>query len=137
MLSASEVLVLVVLGLLPSLIWLFYYLKNDLHPEPRSLIVKTFIMGALFAPIVALLQWLFVFASQYITTLPSPNIAFFYWAAAVEEVIKLLAVRAAVLNNAEFDEPTDAMIYMITAALGFAAIENILVLAEVIPNGAG
>ena len=33
-----------------------------------------------------------------------------------------------VLNNQEFDEPVDAMIYMIIAGLGFAALENILCL---------
>lgn len=135
--NVSRVIVLVALGILPSLIWLFYYLKYDLHPEPKGLLTKVFIMAALFAPIVAILQWLFVYVSANIIPLPSPRISFFIWAAAVEEVIKLLAVRAVVLKNKEFDEPTDAMIYMITAGLGFAAIENILVLFQAIPNGAG
>lgn len=44
-------------------------------------------------------------------------------------------VKVTVLNRSDFDEPIDAMIYMITAAVGFAAIENILVLFNVIPNG--
>jgi RsiW-degrading membrane proteinase PrsW (M82 family) len=38
-------------------------------------------------------------------------------------------VKVGVLNNPEFDEPIDAMIYMIISALGFAAGENILVLS--------
>ena len=40
-----------------------------------------------------------------------------------------------VLRNPEFDEPVDAMIYMIAAGLGFAAIENILVLFRTIESG--
>lgn len=92
-------------------------------------------MGMLFAPLVAMLQWLFVYFASNINLTYRPEASFFLWAAAVEEVIKLLAVRVAVLKHTEFDEPTDAMIYMVTAALGFAAIENILVLTKIIPNG--
>ncbi|HZZ99275.1 MAG TPA: PrsW family glutamic-type intramembrane protease, partial [Candidatus Paceibacterota bacterium] len=36
-------------------------------------------------------------------------------------------------DSPEFDEPVDAMIYMMTAGLGFAAIENILVLFRTTP----
>ncbi len=138
MISPFNVVILVILGLLPSLLWLFYYLKQDLHPEPKGLIAKTFMMGILFAPVVALLQWLFVYlASAVYGVTYKPDASFFLWAAAVEEVVKLMAVRIAIMKNSEFDEPTDAMIYMVTAALGFAAIENILVLFNVIPNGYG
>ncbi len=138
MLPLENIVLLVVLGLIPSFVWLFYYLKQDTHPEPKSLLAKVFIMGILFAPVVALLQWIFVeIASGLYGAGYKPDTSFFLWAAAVEEVVKLMAVRVAVLKNAEFDEPTDAMIYMVTAALGFAAIENVLVLINVIPNGHG
>ena len=40
------------------------------------------------------------------------------------------------MRSPEFDEPIDAMIYMITAGLGFAAMENILVMFRVFPDGA-
>lgn len=46
----------------------------------------------------------------------------------VEEFLKYLVVREKVLKNSEFDEPVDVMLYMIIAALGFAALENVLVL---------
>ncbi|MDO8591849.1 MAG: PrsW family glutamic-type intramembrane protease, partial [bacterium] len=55
--------------------------------------------------------------------------------ALVEEVVKFLVVKFVVLHNPEFDEPLDAMIYMVSAGLGFAAIENILVLFQAIPSG--
>jgi len=48
--------------------------------------------------------------------------------ALVEEFLKFLVVKEKVLRNPEFDEPIDAMIYMIISALGFAAGENILIL---------
>ena len=45
-----------------------------------------------------------------------------------EEVAKYLIIKIRILRDPEFDEPIDAMIYMIIAGLGFAALENILVL---------
>ena len=50
-------------------------------------------------------------------------------------IAAVLFVGRLVLNNPEFDEPIDAMIYMITASLGFAAIENILILFRAAPDG--
>lgn len=43
-------------------------------------------------------------------------------------MLKYLVVKKMVLNHREFDEPVDAMLYMIIAALGFAALENLLIL---------
>ena len=60
---------------------------------------------------------------------------FLLWSAFVEEAVKFYAVRSIVLNNPLFDEPVDAMIYMIAAALGFAAIENTLIVFQTTPDG--
>ena len=35
-------------GVLPALLWLWFWLKEDnLHPEPRKVIARTFISGAI------------------------------------------------------------------------------------------
>lgn len=114
------------------------FLKKDLHPEPKRLIIKTFILGIVIAPLVVLLQWLanYFFSSIGIGKFVSQTISFFIWGAFIEEYMKYWAVKVSVIRNPEFDEPPDAMIYMITAALGFAAIENILILFNVVPDGA-
>jgi RsiW-degrading membrane proteinase PrsW (M82 family) len=52
----------------------------------------------------------------------------FLGVALIEETMKFLVVKKEVLSSAEFDEPIDALLYMIIAALGFAASENILIL---------
>lgn len=62
---------------------------------------------------------------------------FFMWAAFVEEVVKLSVVYLLIVRNPNFDEPVDAMIYMMVAGLGFAAIENTLVLFRTLPSGLG
>ncbi len=52
----------------------------------------------------------------------------FIGVALVEEVLKYLVVKGKVLGSTELDEPIDVILYMIIAALGFAALENILIL---------
>lgn len=129
---------LVALGFAPSLLWLTFYLRNDCHPEPKYLLIKAFLMGIIISPLAVLLQLGFselrtVFNFEF---LYQGTPVFFLWSSLVEEFLKFLAVYLVVVRNPEFDEPVDGMIYMITAALGFAAIENVLVMFNLIPNGA-
>jgi len=51
----------------------------------------------------------------------------FIGVAVIEEILKYLVVKEKVLKSPEFDEPVDAMLYMIISALGFAALENLLI----------
>jgi RsiW-degrading membrane proteinase PrsW (M82 family) len=51
--------------------------------------------------------------------------------AAIEEILKLLAVVIVVFGTGVIDEPIDYPIYFITCALGFAALENILYLVKI------
>ncbi len=118
----SADIALIFLGFLPSFVWLIIFLRKDSHPEPRYLLIRTFLMGMILSPIAIGLQWAFASFSSF------NSAHFFLWAALVEELVKYWAVKFTVFNNPEFDEPTDAMIYLITASLGFAAMENILVL---------
>lgn len=101
------------------------------------MIVRTLFVGILVAPLAIVAELLFtkVFG-HFAPSLIIANSALFYlWASFVEEYVKYLAVRLSVVNNSNFDEPIDAMIYMISAGLGFAAIENILVLFQSFQNG--
>ena len=95
-------------------------------------------MGIILAPIAILLQLAFtkLYAITGSAIFASGTASFFLWAALVEEFIKFYAVWVIVLRSPAFDEPVDAMIYMMVAGLGFAAIENILVLFRTFPDGA-
>jgi len=133
------------LGFLPGFAWLFFYLQEDLHPEPKRLIAKTFLFGASFA-FLALFFQIFVDCSlvrgpvlcrnEYsgsVTTAPLFLIIF----ALIEEVLKFLAAYFAVHKNSAFNEPVDAMIYTIVAAMGFATIENLGALSSGLEQGVG
>ncbi|MFC1789406.1 PrsW family intramembrane metalloprotease [Patescibacteria group bacterium] len=125
---------LIVLGLLPSVIWLLFFLKRDMHPESPKMILKIFFYGMLAALPAALIEM------QY-QRLPFGNLVFAHeWQSAlflflniaigvafVEEFLKYLVVRGKVLRHKELDEPMDLLLYMIIAALGFAALENIFI----------
>jgi RsiW-degrading membrane proteinase PrsW (M82 family) len=55
--------------------------------------------------------------------------------ASSEEILKYILAYFVVLRKKVMDEPIDAVIYMITAALGFAAMENILYLWNILREG--
>ena len=117
-------------GLLPSVIWLVFYLRKDHHPESNKMVLKIFFYGGLSAGLAAIVE---IGLLRTIKAAGWPNMAAiivnaFLAVALIEELLKYLVVRLAVLGDGEFDEPTDAALYMIIAALGFAAIENIIIL---------
>jgi RsiW-degrading membrane proteinase PrsW (M82 family) len=123
-------LILITYGLLPSFIWLLFFLKKDINPEPKRMVLKIFLYGMLSPlPILIFVLLLGIFDLEYdFFAFPVLLLTFYllFWATA-EEILKYLAVKIN-LKNSELDEPTDIILYMIIAGLGFAATENILVL---------
>lgn len=129
-------LLYILLGIAPSMIWLSYYLRKDVHPEPKKLILKVFILGIGAAGLACLVENLI---SNSLVKLnwagPYAQILYiFLGVALVEETLKYMAVekkyvifKNGIIRDSECDEPTDLMIYMIISALGFAALENILI----------
>lgn len=130
---------LFIFAFLPSLIWILFFLRKDAHPESNEMILKIFLLGMLIAiPAIFLEIGIFqvfwklgeVFNwSYFLITI----LSVFLGGALVEEFLKYLVVQKGVLKNPEFDEPVDAMLYMIISALGFAALENILILFRLAP----
>jgi len=118
-------------GLAPSIIWLSYFLRKDVHPESNKMVLKIFFLGALTTIPAALTEiGIEKYISGWAKLYPNFSVFFYIFLAIgfVEEFSKYLIVKEKVLRNSEFDEPVDAMLYMIIAALGFAAAENIMVL---------
>lgn len=116
------------LGLIPSIIWLFYYLRKDTYPEPSGKIIEIFLRGALAAIIAALIETIIIKNVGGFNFLHSLNRAayMFLLISFIEETSKYLVIRKKAFQESEFDEPLDAIVYMIISGLGFAALENIL-----------
>jgi len=130
-------------GVLPALLWLFFWLLEDrCEPEPKRYIILTFIAGALAIFPVYFLE---LFVQQlFASTTPHPlallglhvstPLVLLSWAV-IEELAKFAAAYFIALRATVFDEPLDAVIYLVTAALGFSAIENTLFLLGPLSQG--
>ena len=133
----SVLIPIIILAILPSLIWLFFYLREDDHPEPRYWLFTIFLMGVALAPFVIFLEMVLArFFSYFELPLIIGNLLLIIFIAPlVEEISKYGIVHLTLNKNPILDEPVDGMIYVITAALGFAAIENIFAIFSYIPLG--
>ena len=128
--SASTVFFSLLGGVLPALLWLWFWLKEDrLHPEPRKLIFASF-LGGMIAVLFALpaQEWVWKTFTGKMTLI------IVGWAI-IEEVLKYGASYIMALRRRDNDEPIDSLIYLITAALGFAALENTLFLSGAFQHG--
>jgi protease PrsW len=123
-LSPLSILFAIAGGILPTLVWLWFWLREDAqHPEPNRLLLLTFILGMCAVPLAIPLEQLFTHLGF------GPLVVFFGWAL-IEEALKYVAAYAGGMHTKAEDEPVDAMIYLITAALGFAAAENTLFILQ-------
>jgi len=111
-------------GIIPSLIWLWFWHREDKKcSEPKGLLTIIFIMGMAAVILVLPLQKLIQ------AHIHAPYLQTILWASA-EEIIKFLAVLIILYGTIHIDEPVDWPIYLITAAVGFAALENTLFLLK-------
>ena len=118
-------------GVLPALLWLWFWLREDRkRPEPRGRIATTFVFGMLAVILVLPIE-------RIIFNWLGPNInaeMLVLWAI-TEEVLKFLAAYFVAIRSRDADEPVDFVIYMVTVALGFSALENSFFLANSVSDG--
>lgn len=120
-------------GLLPALVWLYFLLREDDRcPEPRPLITLAFAAGMLSVLFALPLESLAVKLLSTSGEITRPVIV--AWAI-IEETLKYALAAIFVLWRRDVNESLDLVVYMLTVALGFAALENILFLIPPIANG--
>lgn len=110
-------------GLGPTLVWLWFWLRQDkTDPEPINTLLITFVAGMCVVPLAYPLEYV-------AKTLWGGSLVmlFLSWAT-IEEGLKIVAAYIGGLTSRAMDGPFDAVIYLVTAALGFAALENMLFL---------
>lgn len=119
----------VLLTFIPPVLWLLFYLQEDRHPEPKRLLLLAF-LGGIGAALLAIVAEFILIGQEGLLDLQSGilrnAIIPFLVIGLVEEYAKYLPIKTLIMKRPDFDEPVDAMIYMMTAALGFAALENAL-----------
>ncbi|MFT6361240.1 MAG: RsiW-degrading membrane proteinase PrsW (M82 family) [Candidatus Paceibacteria bacterium] len=123
-LTTNVLWVILLTGIIPTVLWLFFWLREDrFQPEPKGLLILTFIAGALGT-------FLVLPAEQAVKALGIIGAEKIFVFAAIEEFVKFGVVFMIDFNSSYLDEPIDYAIYLITGALGFAAAENVLFLLE-------
>ena len=125
-------------GLLPTLVWLYFLLQEDSRcPEPRWIIFLAFVAGMITVPLV-------LYPQHYaFINLPACNpddigscVPLITAWAMIEETAKYALAAVAILWRREaIRRSLDLVTCMITVALGFAALENILFLIGPLSEG--
>lgn len=136
----NNILITIALAFIPPLLWLWFWLKEDNNPEPGRELFAAFLAGMGGVIIAVLLENSFSSANIYFQKIfiyggSAMQLANLIGFAFIEEIVKTGAAFIVVLRSRFFDEPVDAMIYLITAALGFAALENVLFISDTLKTG--
>ncbi len=115
------------MALLPALLWLGIFLAIDQRdPEPKQLVLRTLVAGALVYAALAgpLLYGLFAIDEWLHTTLWSRLLGGVLVVGVVEQAIVYIAVRYTIFERPEFNERVDGVIYGVAAGLGVATVVN-------------
>jgi RsiW-degrading membrane proteinase PrsW (M82 family) len=133
--GAGLIVVGVVMALVPSLLWIgFFYRQDRLEPEPKHKIAAVFLAALVLTDVAS--RWLIdgVFRVRDwapATTLTSVLASMLVLGPAYLLVV-YIAVRVMVYASEEFDERMDGIVYGTVAGLGVAAMLN---LRFVLDNG--
>src|SRR5215468_1752680 len=133
MTALSQIIFVPLLSLLPCVLWLWYFSSRSLYKRPAVRVLGlTFMLGALATiPALALnLAGQSLFLDFFGRSQFSHLLVLIFVVGPIEELLKLLVVYFFAYRRKEFDEPLDGVIFSATAALGFAAIENVVYLAQ-------
>ena len=116
---ANPTILAVLIGLVPSLIWLAFWMHLDRERrEPFGLTTICFVLGGASVLLATFLQQ----GAKNIVADPGTRIA--VWAG-IEELLKFGVFYFVVHKSAYDEEALDPALYLIVIALGFAALENI------------
>ncbi|WP_147533809.1 glutamic-type intramembrane protease PrsW [Bacillus marasmi] len=102
----------------------YFYLKDQYGSEPFSVVLKTFLFGAILVFPLAFIQY--IFAAENIGQ--SEFINAFVLTGFLEEFFKWFILIYTVYQHVAFDEPYDGIVYGASVSLGFATAENIVFL---------
>ncbi|MCZ2846026.1 MAG: PrsW family intramembrane metalloprotease [Candidatus Bathyarchaeota archaeon] len=132
--SVDDFIFYVLISVLPCIIWLLFYLRQDVNPESTKKIIEIFFLGMVMVLPALLLETFFesLMPTQRVdSSLLLLPIYYIVGVGLVEELLKYLVVKFRVIDSSHFDEPIDVIIYLIVAGLGFATIENIVVIFNI------
>ncbi|SET89617.1 Membrane proteinase PrsW, cleaves anti-sigma factor RsiW, M82 family [Salinibacillus kushneri] len=102
----------------------FFYLKDRFGSEPLSMVLKSFIYGALLVFPIMFIQY--AFSAEEIGQ--NPFVQSFFTTGMLEEFFKWFIFLYVIYQHVHFDNPYDGIVYGVSISLGFASLENLLYL---------
>lgn len=126
----------IIIALAPGIFWMWFIYRWDRYqPEPRWLVIRTFLLGMVLVIPIAVIEFLLILGGPGTDSFSQigqgtgslGNIAYtaFIVAGMTEELGKFLVVRLSIYKSPYFDDSTDGIIYGSAVALGFATLENV------------
>lgn len=152
-------LLIFILAILPSLFWLWVYLREDRRDsEPRRLILKLFILGIIAGALSLAAEFIFLYffkggyaspdlggaledlfiAAKFLgkNNFWENFIVFVLAAPLIEEFFKYAAIKKFSFGAKSFNQAADGVIYAVSVSLGFAMFENFIYFAGFFSRGA-
>jgi RsiW-degrading membrane proteinase PrsW (M82 family) len=133
--GGMETLALLYLTLGPGIALAVYiYYSDKWEPEPKSLVIRSFILGGLACfpsyffedAFLEVLGWQGITGSEAYSPWWHIPVYAFFGVALAEELCKFLFLKAFICDNREFSEPFDGIVYGGMVGCGFATVENLL-----------
>jgi len=103
----------------------FIYMRDVYEPEPRALVMRFYIAGALLVVPVALAQ---IALGEVLSR--DIVVQSFVATGLTEELAKFLLCRVFVFGHFQFNEHMDGIVYCSAVSLGFASMENLFYVAS-------
>ena len=118
---------LLLIAIAASVFFLWFFRHKDRYePEPIWFMFKVFFLGALSIIPAVIVEVVADPIFQPASGLFEAVLFFFIIVGPIEEFGKFGAVRLRAYNSRGFDEPMDGIVLGVSAALGFATVENIV-----------
>ena len=132
--GGMETLRLLYLALGPGIALAVYiYYSDKWEPEPKALVIKSFILGGLACfpsyyfegAFLEISGWDGITSSRDYSPWWHIAVYAFFGVALAEELCKFLFLKAFICDNQEFSEPFDGIVYGGMVGCGFATVENL------------
>ena len=126
------------IAILPVVFLLGYIYKKDLEKEPRGILIRLFVFGAISTIPLCIIELIYgmFFPTENLPTFIGTFITVFITVALVEEFGKWFVTYLCIYRKREFNHAYDGVVYAVFASLGFAAVENVFyVLANGLSTG--
>ena len=114
-------------AVLPALLLMRWFWKNDRFPEPTRVVWTTFGLGiSIIPPVIVIAQWMASLVEMQTNPWFAAITQALFQAALPEALTKFCVLFFYCARRTHFNEPMDGIVYGAATSMGFAAFENIL-----------